>query len=63
MKRVATGIGAVLIVVGVVLLLEGLNVLRIGAMSGHVKWAGWGAWGIAFGAGFLVWAHRTRPSA
>ncbi len=61
MRLAARIIGAVLILAGVYLLLEGLNVLHGAAMSGQIKWAGWGAWALAFGAGFLVWAGRTRP--
>jgi hypothetical protein len=57
MKRAAMIIGAVLILAGAFLLLEGLNVLHGGPLSGKVMWAGWGAWGVAFGVGFLVWSR------
>ena len=60
MRLAARIIGVVLILAGVYLLLQGLNILHGGAMSGQVKWAGWGAWALAFGAGFLVWAGRPR---
>jgi hypothetical protein len=63
-KRIGTIIGGVLLCVGVLLLLEGLNIIHGNAMSGQAKWVGWGAWGVAFGAGLLVWANREpRPKA
>jgi hypothetical protein len=62
MKLVANIIGVVLIVAGAVLVLGGQNVLHGAAISGQVKWTGWGAFAIAFGAGFLVWANRERPA-
>jgi hypothetical protein len=62
MKRAANIIGVVLILLGAVWALQGLNILHHSAMSGHVIWTGWGSVAIAFGAGFLVWANtRQQP--
>ena len=64
MKRLGVIIGGALVLVGVFLLLAGLNVVHGTALSGQVKWMGWGAWGVAFGVGCLVWANREpRPKA
>jgi len=60
MKRVAMIIGGILIAVGAFLLLAGLGVIHLAALSGQVRWTGWGAWGLAFGAACLVWANSSR---
>ena len=66
MKRVPTVIGVTLMVVGAIFLLQAFHILP-GGFATHGRWAGLGmgcgAWALAFGAGFLVWASgaRTRP--
>jgi hypothetical protein len=71
MWRVAGIIGAGLILLGIFMLLQSAHVLP-GSLIGHGlpggvmvygRWAsiGWGAWAIAFGVGFLVWAAGARP--
>jgi tetrahydromethanopterin S-methyltransferase subunit D len=66
MKPVPTIIGVTLMVVGAIFLLQAFHVLP-GGFASHGRWTslgmGCGAWGLAFGAGFLVWANsaRTRP--
>jgi hypothetical protein len=70
MWRVAGIIGIALIVLGVCMLLQTAHVLPgsmishglPGGVMVHGKWSGigWGAWAIAFGVGFLVWAGGAR---
>jgi hypothetical protein len=62
MKLAARIIGVALILLGVVLAPVGLGLLPLGGMGGQIIWTGWGAFAIAFGAGFLVWAARDRPT-
>jgi len=70
MKRAAWVIGGALILLGVCMLLQTAHILP-GSLIGHGlpggvmvhgKWSGigWGAWAIAFGVGFLVWASGAR---
>lgn len=59
MKSAYIAVGAILIVLGAALILQGVGVVRGTFMTGHVQWTGWGAFALAFGAGFIVWANRT----
>jgi hypothetical protein len=60
MKRAAAVIGVALILVGIGLLLQGMHMLP-GGLLVRGKWGGlgWGAWALAFGAGFLVWSNNA----
>lgn len=62
MKLAAKVIGVALILLGVVLVPVGLGLLPLAGLRGQILWTGWGAFAIAFGAGFLVWATRERPA-
>jgi hypothetical protein len=52
--------GLVLLALGAVWLLQGVNVLHGSGMSGHHQYALLGAVAIALGAALLVWAARVR---
>jgi predicted cobalt transporter CbtA len=59
MKRLAKIIGMVLIAIGAVLVLAGLNIVHGLPINGRYG-LGWGGWAVAIGAGFLVWSHNGR---
>jgi len=63
MKALATGIGALMILVGLVWMLQGVGVLGGSSMTGEAKWAIIGP--VVAGLGVaLVWvAFRGRRSA
>lgn len=58
-------IGVVGVLLGVLWILQGLNVapglVPASSMTGHVSWTGNGAFLVAFAAGLLVWTNRARP--
>jgi hypothetical protein len=60
MRRVAGVIGLILLALGALILAQAWRVLP-GAMLHGRSALGWGAWGLAFGAAFLVWS-RGAPS-
>jgi hypothetical protein len=60
MKLVLTIAGALAVVIGVIWLLQGLNVLPGSFMTGQIRWAVYGAVVAVVGAGVVVWARR-RP--
>jgi hypothetical protein len=62
-KQLAAVVGVILVMVGAALLVVGSGVVHVSAISGQIRWLGWGAWAIAFGAGALVWSRRTTPQA
>jgi drug/metabolite transporter (DMT)-like permease len=53
-------IGAVLIIVGIVWILQGANVMHGSGMSGHGGYAVLGAIVLILGAALLGWAWRIR---
>jgi hypothetical protein len=53
-------IGAVLIIVGIVWILQGANVMHGSGMSGHGGYAVLGAAVFILGAALLGWAWRIR---
>ncbi|HZC15768.1 MAG TPA: hypothetical protein VE309_03310 [Caulobacteraceae bacterium] len=60
MKLVYNLIAAVAILLGCVWILQGLNILRGAAMSGHVQWTGWGAVLLAIGFFLVVWTNFRK---
>jgi tetrahydromethanopterin S-methyltransferase subunit D len=60
MKRIAPVIGAALMLIGAVLVLQSVGVLPGSVFHTKATGLGWGAWALAFGAGFLVWARNAR---
>lgn len=63
MKIVLDVVGVVLILLGGVWFLQGLDVLRGNVMSGHPQWVFIGGIAALIGIGLLVFANRRRPSA
>ncbi|MEA2573330.1 MAG: hypothetical protein QOH93_628 [Chloroflexia bacterium] len=58
MKMLASGIGILLILAGLVWLLQGLNVLPGSFMTGQPFWAFMGAACLLLGGGLLYWGVR-----
>jgi hypothetical protein len=52
--------GLVICALGVVWLLQGIDVLHGSGMTGHHQYAVLGAVAIVLGAALLVWAERAR---
>ena len=53
-------VGILLVVIGVIWILQGLNVLPGSFMTGQVQWAIYGGLAVAAGLGALYAANRTR---
>jgi uncharacterized membrane protein HdeD (DUF308 family) len=60
-KLLLTILGALAVLLGVVWILQGLNVLPGSFMTGDMKWAVYGAILALVGIAAIVWARR-RPS-
>ncbi len=56
-----TVVSGLLILIGLVWILQGLNILPGSFMTGHIQWAINGAVAVAVGSVLLVWARRRRP--
>ena len=60
--RIVRGVlGGLLILIGVVWFLQGINVLPGSFMTGQTRWAVYGGIAAAAGVG-LLWTARRRPS-
>ena len=59
MKVVSKALGWALIVIGIVWILQGINVLPGSFMTGHIEWAVYGALAAALGGGLKYWAARA----
>ncbi len=61
MRRFARFVGLVLVALGALLVLQGLHIVPGQFLRG--PWSlGWGAWGVMFGAFFIVWGFGAgRP--
>jgi len=53
-------VGVLLLLVGCVWILQGINVLPGSFMTGQTKWAVNGAICVAIGIALLIWASRLR---
>ncbi len=53
-------VGALLIVVGGLWFMQGIDILGGSAMSGHLQWAIFGGLGILVGAGLLLYVNRPE---
>jgi len=62
MKRTLKIAGALLILMGAVWFLQGINVLPGSFMTGQVEWAVYGGLSVILGTGILVLANRSRPA-
>lgn len=60
LRILATILAGPLLLVGIVWVLQGLNVLPGSFMTGHIIWAVYGAPMAAAGAGLVWWLNR-RP--
>ena len=65
MKIALTVLAALMILMGGVWVLQGLNVAFApkSFMTGNISWTGWGAFLLALGAGLLVWVYTRKPKA
>jgi hypothetical protein len=55
-------LGALIILVGVVWFLQGINVIGGSVMTGQSQWAIYGGISIVVGAGLLAFANRRNTS-
>jgi hypothetical protein len=60
MKLILTIAGALMVLMGAVWFLQGINVLPGSFMTGHIQWAVYGGVLALAGVGVIVWARR-RP--
>lgn len=63
MRIVLNIVGVVLVLLGSIWVLQGINVLPGSFMSGQMRWAVRGAILLVVGIVTLVWANRKRPAA
>ncbi len=63
MRIVLSIIGVLLVLVGAVWFLQGINVLPGSFMTGNPQWAINGGIAIIIGLGLLFWANRRRKAA
>ncbi len=55
-------VGALLVLVGVIWVLQGINVLPGSFMTGQIQWAVYGGIAIVAGGGILWMANRRKPN-
>jgi hypothetical protein len=60
MRIASSIIGVVMVLMGSVWILQGINVLPGSFMTGQLRWAAWGTVAVIAGIGLLVWASRRR---
>ncbi len=60
MKLFLTVVSSLLILIGLVWILQGVNILPGSFMTGHIQWAINGAIAAALGSAILVWTRRRR---
>ncbi len=63
MRIVLSIIGVLLILMGAVWFLQGINVLPGSFMTGNPQWAVNGGIAIVIGLGLLFWANRRKKAA
>ena len=63
MKIVLNIVGVLLVLLGSIWILQGINVLLGSPMSGQMRWAVRGGILVFAGLAGLVWANRKRKSA
>ena len=60
MKRALRIVGVLLILMGAVWFLQGINVLPGRFMTGQIEWAVYGGLAVVLGAGLVFLANRRR---
>jgi len=63
MRIVLNIVGVLLVLLGSIWVLQGVNVLPGSFMSGQMRWAVRGGILLLIGVVTLVWANRKRPAA
>ena len=61
MKPALRTLGVVLVLLGAVWVLQGINVLPGSFMTGQIQWAIYGAVAVVAGCALLVIARKQRP--
>jgi hypothetical protein len=62
MKIALNLLGALLILMGCIWILQGVNILPGSFMTGQIRWAIYGAIAVAVGVALLLSANRRRKS-
>jgi len=62
MKIALNLLGAVLILMGCIWILQGVNILPGSFMTGQIRWAVYGGIAVAVGVALLLSANRRRKS-
>jgi hypothetical protein len=63
MRWLLSIVGGLLGLMGVLWILQGVNVIPVGFMAGHLQYALLGIVAAAVGIGLLVFANRRQPGA
>jgi hypothetical protein len=63
MKIALNIVGVLVVIIGCIWFLQGINVLPGSFMSGQTQWAVRGGIAAVVGIGVLLWANRRRQSA
>jgi hypothetical protein len=58
MRVIVRIIAVILVTLGVIWMLQGLNILPGGFMTGQLKWAAYGALSVVVGAALLLWGRH-----
>jgi hypothetical protein len=61
MKATFNILGALLLLVGAIWFLQGINVLPGSFMTGQIRWAIYGGIAVAAGIALLIVANRRKP--
>ncbi|MDB4914237.1 MAG: hypothetical protein JWM95_1881 [Gemmatimonadetes bacterium] len=61
MQMTAKVVGVILMLIGVVWILQGINVLPGSFMTGQMKWAYYGAIAVVVGIGLFMVGRRGTP--
>jgi len=60
MKILLNLLGALLMILGCIWILQGINVLPGSFMTGHIQWAVYGGIAVVAGVGLMIVANRRR---
>ena len=62
MKAVKTIVGALLVIMGGIWILQGIDVLPGSFMTGQIRWAVYGAIAVILGIVLIFLAYRKKPA-